>query len=828
MFLLGELVNAQERTPITHANYAKAEQFSQKKMERMLHSQTVSPNWFKDSDKFWYKWENSDGTKYFIVDPANKSKKEIFDMDWMAEQISIFTHDPFDWQHIPFKKFRLKDDKYFYFDIQSNLEIPKELTEKEKLAKDKLSKKDTTDTKSPAPKKRPEMVKKLFHFKYDLSTGTLTDATKEVKAEKKRNEFPRWANISPDSSYVLYAKGYDLYWMDMTNMRKAMKDEKDSTIIETRLTKDGVKDFSYGGDNYKGSGDIDSTKKTKVWCYWAPDSKHFAFLKYDMRMVKDLWVIHSIRAKRPELETYKYEMPGEPGNKTYMMIFDMATSKYKYINTYAYKDQSLDLFSKNRTHKDSYNKWFKMIWMGDNENLYLARKSRDLHKIDICRLNINEDTLHVLFEERLNTYQEIHSLRPINNSKQMLWWSERNGWAQLYRYDSNGKLLNKVTKGAFHVHKIINTCDATQTVYFTGMGFHREDHPYYQHFYKIQYDGSNLVELNKGDFFAEVNISDDCKYFLSNHSKQDMAPENYLKDNRGREIIKLETADFSQLYAAGWKDPKIFKVKAADGITDLWGVMYKPFNFDSTKVYPIIEYVYPGPQVEATYYKWGRNVNRLDRLAQLGFVVITIGNRGGHPNRSKWYHNYGYGNMRDYPLEDHKTAIQQLQARYDWISPTKVGIHGHSGGGFMSTAAILTYPDFYKVAVSCSGNHDNRIYNRWWSETHNGIKEVVSDKGDTTFKFSIHYNQELAKNLKGHLLLVTGEADNNVHPANTMRMVNAFIKNNKRFELLVLPEQRHGYGKMDKYFFWKMADFFSEYLIGNCEDTVNIPQMNND
>ncbi len=290
--------------------------------------------------------------------------------------------------------------------------------------------------------------------------------------------------------------------------------------------------------------------------------------------------------------------------------------------------------------------------------------------------------------------------------------------------------------------------------------------------------------------------------------------------------MELEKTDMSGLTEAGYKFPEPFKVKAADGITDLYGVMYKPFNFDSTKKYPIITYVYPGPQTEAVNKAFGRGMDRIDRLAQLGFVVITVGNRGGHPSRSKWYHNYGYGNLRDYGLADKKSAIEQLSYRYSFIDVNKVGIHGHSGGGFMSTAAMLVYPEFFKVAVSSAGNHENNIYNRWWSEKHHGVKEQVSDKGDTSFVYTIEKNSELAKNLKGHLMLSHGDIDNNVHPANTLRMANALIKANKRFELVVLPGQRHGFGNMTEYFFWKMADYFTHHLLGDDSQPVDIEEMN--
>ena len=321
-------------------------------------------------------------------------------------------------------------------------------------------------------------------------------------------------------------------------------------------------------------------------------------------------------------------------------------------------------------------------------------------------------------------------------------------------------------------------------------------------------------------------MDDDAKYFINNFSRVNTAPKSILYDNSGRKIMDLETTDLSRLKGAGYKFPQPFMVKADDGITDLYGVMYLPFDFDSTKKYPIIEYVYPGPQTEAVNKSFSRSMDRTDRLAQFGFVVITVGNRGGHPSRSKWYHNFGYGNLRDYGLADKKAAIEQLADRYSFIDINRVGIHGHSGGGFMSTAAMLVYPDFFKVAVSSAGNHENNIYNRWWSEKHHGVREVIGEKNDTSFVYAIEKNSDLAKNLKGRLMLSTGDMDNNVHPANTIRMANALIKANKRFDFVLMPGQRHGFGDMSEYFFWMQADYFCKWLLGDFSQTVDVTEIN--
>src|SRR5690606_23856681 len=317
--------------------------------------------------------------------------------------------------------------------------------------------------------------------------------------------------------------------------------------------------------------------------------------------------------------------------------------------------------------------------------------------------------------------------------------------------------------------------------------------PYYNFYYAVSKNGGEPRLITKGDYDHQVSASHSGNYIVDNFSRVNTTPETHLYNANGQLIMKLEEADLSQLFAAGYKFPEPFKVKAGDGITDLYGVMYKPYDFDSTKVYPIIEYVYPGPQTEAVNKSFGRSMDRIDRLAQMGFIVVSVGNRGGHPARSKWYHTYGYGNLRDYGLEDKKVVAEQLASRHSFIDINRVGITGHSGGGFMSTAAMLVYPDFFKVAVSGAGNHENNIYNRWWSERHHGVEEKITEKGDTTFNYQIERNSQLASNLKGKLLIVTGDIDNNVHPANSIRMVEALIKANKRFDFVLLPGQRHGF-----------------------------------
>lgn len=788
---------AQERLP----EYLQAEKFTGEKLKTMLFSTAVDPHWFQQGNRFWYMYKTSEGVFWYVVDPAAARKEQLFDRDELASQLSEIVQDPFDAQHLPLLNLKAKEDGHtFTFEIRS-----------------------TRDAK---PEKKGEKVKpgekEMFYFSYDFNTRKLTHL-KDAEKEPKRLD---WASVSPDMKSVVYAKDCNLYRMSMEDYRKAQKDEKDSTIVEVQLTTDGTPDFGYGIPySILNTDTLCNGKRRKAWGYWSPDSRHFVTIVSDDRKVKPLWVINSIASPRPTLETYKYQMPGEmDAPEEHLYVFDMTSNTRKEIKVAAWKNQSLGLEARPYQQKQRDAEFLPAVWQGDNNRFYLTRSSRDLHRIDVCTYTIGEDSIVPVVKERMNTYQETRPIHVFNGGKEFIQWSERDGWAHLYLYDEKGNLKNRITKGPWHVEKVLKVDEASRTIYFLANGREEGENPYYEHLYRVNADGSGLKLLTKVDFFHQVAVDDEARFMVDNFSRVNTIPCADLIDRNGRKVMTIQESDFSQLMAAGYQFPELFKVKAADGVTDLYGVMYKPFNFDSTKVYPIIDYVYPGPQVEAVYYPFTRMSVRTDRLAQAGFIVISVGQRGGHPSRSKWYHNYGYGNLRDYPLADHKAAVEQLAARYKFIDINRVGIHGHSGGGFMSTAAICQYPDFYKAAVSCAGNHDNRIYNRWWSETHHGVKEVVSAKGDTTFAYRIATNPSIVRQLKGHLMLVHGDIDNNVHPANTIRVVDALIRANKRFEMLFLPGQRHGFGNMDEYFYWRMVDFFSEHLKGQKESSVDIPR----
>ncbi|MBM3443061.1 MAG: S9 family peptidase [Bacteroidetes bacterium] len=792
--------------PAPKANYALAAKFSPKRLEKMLFSTAVDPHWIGETGRFWYMYETSAGRKWWLVDAAKGSRQPLFDNDSLAAALTRIVKDPFDAEHLGIENLRFHDDR-LQFSVKSSLEVEK---------------KDSTRKGAP-----PTKEKKTFYFSYDPARRELTERKDTAQAKPK----PNWASVSPDRRWVVFAREYNLWLMDSANFRKAREKEDDSTIVEIQLTRDGIEYYSYG-DGYSQTNvekERDRKKRKPAMAYWSPDSRRIAMVRSDMRKVKDLWLVHNIADPRPTLETYKYHMPGEKEAPVReLLLIDIIEKTVRRVPVERFKDQEVFLWSAppKESQRDEEHRPF--VWLGNADKFYCYITSRDLHRIDLCYVDVASAKARTLIEERMNTYIEVRRPGLINNGSELVHWSERDGWGHFYLYDSSGREKGRITSGPWHAEDIEGIDEKTRTLFFTGNGRENGEDPYYLHLYRVGLEGGGLRLLNAGDADHAVSLDDGNRFFINTSSRVDKAPASSLHDQNGRLVMELERTDMARLQEAGYRFPQPFKAKADDGVTDLYGVVYKPFDFDSTRKYPVIAYVYPGPQTEAVNKAFARGMDRIDRLAQLGFVVVTMGNRGGHPSRSKWYHNYGYGDLRDYGLADKKAVLEQLSDRHSWIDIHRVGIHGHSGGGFMSTAALLAYPDFFKAAVSSSGNHENNIYNRWWSEKHHGVREQVGDKGDTTFLYNIERNSELAANLKGHLLLVTGDVDNNVHPANTIRVVNALIKANKRFDFTLLPGQRHAYGDMTEYFFWLMADHYAKWLLGDFSQPVDMLEVNRD
>lgn len=805
------------------ANWELAARFAPAKMRDLVYSTSVNPQWLRHSDRFYYTYETPDGRQFNIVDPARKSRAPLFDRDRMASQLTLITKDPYDAEHLPIRSVTFaENDRLIRFDVTSTQDAPPDTSSESEVGEQQRGNRQRGGRTGG----RQQSKKKVFHFEYDLTSGQL----REQADWEERKPHPNWASISPDHMWVVFSRDHDLWMMDAENYAKAREAEDDSTIVEIQLTTDGEEDYSFGGGRGASGEGENADRRQRAGVTWSRDSKKFAIERDDQRKVKDLWVIHSLAEPRPTLETYKYDMPGEKDvTQAEIYVFDVASRERVQIQEDRFKDQTVQILSARRRTEDTdeSGEWpTPSFWLAPgSDELWFERTSRDLHRIDVCAANTTTGEVRNVIEERLNTYVDTQRLEYLTSTNELIWWSERDGWGHYYLYGTDGTLKRQITSGPFTTLGIDEVDEKNRVIYFTAAGREAGEDPYYEHGYRIGLDGNGMRLLTPGASMHSPRMNEKATYFVDTYSRVDSAPHSALYNAAGEKLLDLEDADLKRLQEFGYTFPEPFQVKAADGVTDLYGVMYKPFDFDPEKKYPIIAYVYPGPQTESVTKAFSTSSNI--GLAQFGFIVIEVGNRGGHPNRSKWYHNYGYGNLRDYGLADKKAAIEQLAARDKFIDIDRVGIYGHSGGGFMSTAAMLVYPDFFKVAVSSSGNHENNIYNKWWSEKHHGVKEVTDAEGNVTFEYDIDKNSEIAGNLKGHLLITTGDMDNNVHPSNTFRLANALIRANKRFDIFVFPGQRHGYGDMNEYFHWLRAEYFVKYLIGDDRTAADIKELTN-
>jgi len=826
--------------PTWGANWQLAARFAPYKARGLGYSTSVAPQWIGQTDRFWYSFENADGTSYYIVDPARSSKRLLWDNDDLAAELTRIIKDPFDGKHLPVRSISFLDENTLQFEVQST--VDEEIPEDEVEA-DEEEEEEGQERSRP---RRPRTRKKVFHFEYNVNTQVLT----EVEDYEAPRGHVGWASVAPDSSKVIFSRECNLFqmswdeYMEIVQARykktgeKADSAEAGVEVDETQLTTDGEKNYCYGSS---GRGQTDDEKE-KQWgkrqgagVIWSHDSRYFAMTRQDSREVEDLWVVHAVGSARPKLETYKYALPGEENvGIMELLVYDFESGEMKKIDDDPWKDQRMRLYSDPTPQSDGFavrsgedREPSIRKWLSPNSNeLYFYRQSRDQHRVDVMVADPATGEVRAVIEERLNTYVESQTPRRLENGD-LIWWSERDGWAHLYRYGADGSAKGRLTEGPWHVSGISGVDETRGVVFLRGNAREDGENPYYEHFYRVGLDGSGLTLLNPGNFSHRSSINRGNRYFVDTYSRVNTIPVSALFNASGQTILELETADISLLEQAGFQLPEPFQVKAADGVTDIYGVMYKPFDFDPSKQYPIVAYVYPGPQQESVATSFSGPSTTV-ALAQMGMIVITIGNRGGSPSRSKWYHNYGYGNLRDYGLADKKVGIEQLADRHDFIDITRVGIYGHSGGGFMSTAAMLVYPDFFKVAVSSSGNHNNDVYNLNWSEKHDGVKENTDEEGEVSFEYDIDKNSELAGNLKGNLLLTTGDVDNNVHHAGTFRMADALIKANKRFDMFVFPGARHGYGSSGNYWFWMQAEYFAKHLLGDDRTAADIWEINNE
>jgi dipeptidyl aminopeptidase/acylaminoacyl peptidase len=519
------------------------------------------------------------------------------------------------------------------------------------------------------------------------------------------------------------------------------------------------------------------------------------------------------RVGHPQLQAWKYPLPGDE-KVTMIQRVIIEVDSPRIIRLKLDPDQHRSTLCDDVQCRGG--EWADVEWSPDAKQLAFVSTSRDHKRAQLRIANAATGDIREVLEETSPTQYESGqgrvNWRYLPASNEIIWYSERDNWGQLYLYDATtGKLKNQITTGEGPVTQLLKVDEKNRLLYFLADGKEKGRDPYFAHFYRVGFDGKKMTLLTPDDGNHEISLSPSGKVFVDTYSKPDVPPTAALRNADGKLMAPIEKADISKLLATGWKPPQPITVKARDGETDLYGLMYKPTNLDEKKKYPIINHIYPGPQggsVGGRSFSAARGDSQA--LAELGFIVVEIDGMG-NPLRSKKFHDFYYANMGDNTLPDQIAGMKQLAARYPWIDLDRVGIWGHSGGGFATADAMFRYPDFFKVGISESGNHDNRVYEDDWGERYQGL---LTKDGNGKTNYDDQANQSLAKNLKGHLLLAHGTMDDNVPPYNTLLVVDALIKANKDFDLLLLPNQRHGYSTAGNYMTRRRWDYFVRYLMG--------------
>ncbi len=737
---------------VTAADYRRAEQYLAENTRKLVYDTLLDQFWQSD-DRLVYRKRTVDGLQTLLVDPKSGNRELLFNNAMLAVALDTYVEEV--------------DADDLELD---NIEITAESG--------------------------------LIEFDYEDRHYTFnpTDQSLIQHAETPKHEF-----LSPDGSRAVFIEAHNLW------MRNTASNEL------TQLTFDGIENYGYGTNN---AGWLRDEMPVLLW---SPDSSKIATFRHDGREVGEMY-LYTTEVGHSELDTWKYPLPGDE----HIFMIERVIIHLDPVPRLVFLDMPPDAHRSSTSDHiaDRDGSFLDVEWSEDSESLAFLSSSRDHKSATLQIANAATGAVRDIYTETVATYFESGSSsanwRVMHQREEFLWFSERDNWGHLYLFDlQSGKLMQQLTSGNWVVLEVQQLDEENGQVYFTGGNKEATD-PYFSHLYRTSLDGSEPTLLTPEPANHVTRWSDSGAYFTDVYSTPADVPVAVIRNRSGEVVMELERADISALLAAGWVAPEPFTVKARDQLTDLYGLLYKPSNFDETATYPVLNYLYPGPQAGSVGTR-SFLASRRDKqaLAELGFVVVEV-DAMGTPRRSKSFHDVYYGDMGDNGLPDQIAAIQQLAANRSWMNLERVGIWGHSGGGFASTAGLLRYPDFYKVAVSSAGNHDNRNYEDDWGEKWQGLLETYSESGvnynsETDSGPRTNYdnqaNQLQVENLQGKLLLAHGLLDDNVSPTNTLLMVQALIEAEKEFDLLLLPEARHGFAN-SRYFMKRRWDYFVEHLKG--------------
>lgn len=733
----------------TIEDYARAERFLGATMLPLVSGQAGRASWLADG-RAWYRASTANGGRYWVVTPGKKLKQPLFDHDKVAASLAAASGGAVEAERIGGRDFEVAPD-------------------------------GATITLSVRGKR------------YACTVATSACAAAPAVAAP-----PPSSSVSPDGKTAVFIKEHNLWARDL------------ATGKDRQLTTDGIKDFGYATNN-AGWEHSDDPVVT-----WSPDSKAVATFQHDGRGVRDM-VLVATNVGNPRIEQWKYPMPG-----------DSAIFRISRVIVTTGADGSAPRVTRFQMPPDPHRSTVAdhvacggeicdTQWWSDGSRLAFVSTTRD-HKVAYLRVaDAATGAVRTVITEESKTQvgdaafpQKLWRVLP--GSREVLWWSDRDDWTQLYLYDlETGALKHQVTTGPGNVVEIVRIDEKKRQLWFLANGKEPGEDPYQRHLYRVNFDGKGQVRLTPDRGNHAVVVSPDGQWIVDTWSTPVTPPVTVLRDANGKAQLTLETADVSRLMASGWKAPTPIVVKARDGKTDLYGLMFTPSTLDSTKKYPVINHIYPGPQsgsVGPRLFLPARGDNQA--LAELGFVVVEIDGMGT-PGRSKTFRDFYYGRMDDNTIPDQVAGMKDLARQYAFVDTSRAGIWGHSGGGFATASAMFRAPDFFKVGIAESGNHDNRNYEDDWGERYQGL--LV--KNGPTDNYAAEANQTYARNLKGKLFLIHGGMDDNVPPVNTTLVADALVKAGKDFDLLILPNARHGYGADGAYVMRRRWDYFVKNLQGN-------------
>jgi dipeptidyl aminopeptidase/acylaminoacyl peptidase len=754
----------QQPKQYTNEDYAAAERFMNYNVNPLAYQGVVHAQALEDG-RFWYRDANSEGVRYVLIDPGKGTRATAFDHAALAAALQAASEGSIksDAAHLSLSDLSFSDNDRLLTLTASGASYRCELSLK------------------------PTSCKRQYSVSGPPGPGS-------AEAPENNDKHPP-LTLSPDKKLGAFVRDWNLWVRDI------------ASGAETQLTTDGVKDFGYATDNagWKHS--------EAAILLWSADSKKIATFQQDQRKTGEMYLV-PVTNSHPTLKAWKYPLVGDKEvTMIERVVIDVATKQVVRLKMPPDQHRST-LCDDVACHGT---KWDDVEFSADDRSLAFVSTSRD-HKQEWLRVadTATGDVREVMGETAPKFYESGNGMinwHYLPASNEILWFSERDNWGNLYLYDlTTGQLKNQITHGEGNVTQVLFIDKKNRIIYFVGVGKQADRDPYFEHLYSVHFDGTGLRLLTPENADHSIKVSSDGHYFVDSYSTPTEPMTTVLRDSDGKTVMELGKQDISKLVAYGWVPPVPIKVKGRDGKTDLYGLMFKPSHFDASKKYPIINSVYPGPQTGSCGSREFAAAHRdMQSLAELGFVVVCIDGMGT-PWRSKTFHEAYYGNLGDNTIPDQVAGMKDLAAQYPFIDLDRVGIFGHSGGGNATGAAMFNYPDFFKVGIAESGNHDQRDYEDDWAEKWAGV-EVKNPDG--TSNYDSQANQNIAKNLKGHLLLAHGTLDDNVPPNNTLLVVDALIKANKDFDLLMIPNVPHGYARATQYMTRRRWDYFVRYLAGD-------------